>query len=65
VFWLLTGGGAGIFLFCMGVLYDLEHRMWSKGASGVVELMTNLVTRVLSVFLLHRTWVRRRARGER
>jgi hypothetical protein len=28
LFWLLAGGGAGIYLFCMDVLYDLEHGVY-------------------------------------
>ena len=59
LFWLLAGGGAGIYLFCMDVLYDLEHGVWGKGANGVVELAINVVTLALSVFVLHWAWVRR------
>lgn len=32
--WLLTAGGAGIYLFCMDVLYDLEHGIYAAGAAG-------------------------------
>ena len=61
LFWLLAGGGAGIYLFCMDVLYDLEHGVWGKGANGVVELAINVVTLALSVFVLRWAWVRRDA----
>jgi hypothetical protein len=61
LFWLLAGGGAGIYLFCMDVLYDLEHGVWAKGTNGVVELAINVLTLVLSVFVLHWAWVRRDA----
>ena len=59
--WLLAGGGAGMYLFCMDVLYDLEHGIWAKGGNGVVELVINLLTLTLSVGLLRWTWRRRRA----
>lgn len=61
IFWLLAGGGAGIYLFCMDVLYDLQHGVWGKGANGVMELVINIVTLALSVFVLRWTWVRRDA----
>lgn len=59
--WLLTGGGAGVYLFCMDVLYDLEHGIYAKGAGGVVELGINLLTLGLSVWFLRWAWVRRDA----
>ena len=35
--WLLAGGGAGLYLFGMDVLYDLEHGIWwHSGAPGGV-----------------------------
>ena len=61
LFWLLAGGGAGIYLFAMDVLYDLQHGVWGKGANGVMELVINLVTLALSLFVLRWTWVRRDA----
>jgi hypothetical protein len=56
VFWLLAGGGAGLYLFGMDVLYDLEHGVWSKGANGIVELIINVLTLGLSLFVLRWTW---------
>jgi hypothetical protein len=61
LFWLLAGGGAGIYLFAMDVLYDLQHGVWGKGANGVIELVINLVTLALSLFVLRWAWVRRDA----
>ena len=61
LFWLLAGGGAGLYLFAMDVLYDLQHGVWGKGANGVMELIINIVTLVLSLFVLRWTWVRRDA----
>jgi hypothetical protein len=58
--WLLAGGGAGLYLFGMDVLYDLENGIWwNSGAGGVVELVINLVTLVVSLWLLRWAWQRR------
>jgi hypothetical protein len=57
--WLLAGGGAGLYLFGMDVLYDLQHGVWGKGVNGLVELVINLLTLGLSLFVLRWTWVRR------
>jgi len=61
LFWLLAGGGAGVYLFCMDVLYDLEHGVWWKNGGGAIELGINLVTLVFSVGLLRWTWTNRAA----
>ena len=45
----------------MDVLYDLQHGVWGKGANGVMELVINVVTLALSLFVLRWTWVRRDA----
>ena len=56
---LLVGTGAGFYLCAMDVLFDLEHGIWGKGANGVMELVINVVTLALSLFVLRWTWVRR------
>jgi hypothetical protein len=61
LFWLLAGGGAGLYLLCMDVLYDLEHGIWGKGANGLVELAINLLTAGLSLFVLRWAWTHRQA----
>lgn len=62
LFWLLAGGGAGLYLFGMDVLYDLENGIWwNSGAGGVIELVINVVTLVVSVWLMRWAWVRRTA----
>jgi hypothetical protein len=61
LFWLLAGGGAGLYLFSMDVLYDLQHGVWGKGGNGVMELVINLVTLGLSVFVLRWAWTRKDA----
>ena len=57
LFWLLAGGGAGLYLFGMDVLYDLEHGIWGKGADGATELAINVLTLALSLFVLRWSWV--------
>jgi len=59
LFWLLVGGGAGIYLGCMDTLYDLEHGIWGKGAGGAVELVIVTVTFVFGISLLRWAWRRR------
>ena len=59
VLWLIGAGGAGLYLFAMDVLYDLQHGIWAKGANGVIELIINVATLVLSLFVLRWTWTRR------
>ena len=59
--WLLAGGGAGLYLFCMDVLYDLEHGIWGKGGNGITELCINVATVTLSLGILRWAWRRRDA----
>jgi hypothetical protein len=61
LFWLLAGGGAGLYLFAMDVLYDMQHGIWGKGSNGVVELAINILTLGLSLFVLRWAWIRRDA----
>ena len=59
--WLLAGGGAGVYLACMDVLYDLEHDIYATGAGGLIELAINVLTVGLSVWFLRWSWLRRDA----
>ena len=59
LFWLLAGGGAGLYLACMDTLYDVEHGIWGKGAGGAIELVIVVVTYVFSISLLRWSWRRR------
>ena len=59
LFWLLAGGGAGVYLFAMDVLYDIEHGVWFENGGGVIELAINVVTITFSVSLLRWAWSRR------
>src|SRR5437764_12207925 len=57
LFWLLAGGGAGLYLFGMDVLYDLENGIWwNSGAGGVIELVINVITLAVSIWLLRWAW---------
>lgn len=57
--WLLVSGGAGIYLFCMDVLYDAEHGIWTRGAGGVIEAVINGATLVINIGVLRWAWRRR------
>jgi hypothetical protein len=59
--WLLAAGGAGIYLFCMDVTWDLQHGTYGAGSGGVVELAVNLLTLGLSAWILRWAWRRRTA----
>ena len=60
--WLIAGGGAGLYLFGMDVLYDLEQGIWWRsGAGGVIELGINVVTLAVSLGLLTWAWRHRTA----
>ncbi len=59
LFWLLVGGGAGIYLGCMDVLYDVEHSIFTSGAGGAIEAVIVTATFVLSISLLRWSWRRR------
>ncbi len=40
--WLIAAGSAGMYLFCMDVLYDLQNGIYAQGAGGVIEAGINL-----------------------
>ncbi len=61
LFWLLCAGSAGLFLFSMDLLYDLENGIFTKGAGGAFEGVIVLLTLVFSVTVLTWSW---RHRGE-
>src|SRR4051794_18807427 len=35
LFWLIAAGSAGLYLFCMDLLYDLEHGILTSGGGGI------------------------------
>ncbi len=61
LFWLLCAGSAGVYLFCMDLLYDLENGIFTSGSGGVVEAVIVAVTGIFSVTILTWTWRHRGA----
>lgn len=61
LFWLLCAGSAGMYLFCMDLLYDLENDIFTSGSGGVVEAVIVALTLLFSVTVLSWTW---RHRGD-
>ena len=57
--WLIAAGSAGMYLFCMDVLYDLENSIYTEGAGGIIEAGINLITLAFSVVALRWAWSRR------
>ena len=49
LFWLLCAGSAGLYLFAMDFLYDLENGIFTKGGGGAFEAVIVLLTLVFSV----------------
>lgn len=61
LFWLLAGGGAGLFLGSMDGLYDVSRGDWfSTGGAGYTELGIVVLTYGLSIGLLAWAWRQRR-----
>jgi len=60
LFWLLAGGGAGVYLGCLDLLYDVEHGILAKGGAGAFEAFVVTATFVLSISMLRWSWRRRR-----
>jgi hypothetical protein len=54
--WLIAIGGAGAYLCALDVLFDLQHSIYGKGGSGVIELTINFVTLVSSVGVISFAW---------
>ena len=59
--WLIAAGSAGMYLFGMDVLYDLENGIYTEGVGGVIEAAINLITLAFSVVALRWAWTRRDA----
>jgi phosphate/sulfate permease len=54
--WLIVTGGAGVYLFALDVLYDLEHGIYAKPQGSIIELAVNILTFTLSAALLRFAW---------
>jgi len=59
--WLLCAGSAGLYLFAMDFLYDVENGIFTKGGGGAFEAVIVVLTLVFSLTLLSWSW---RHRGE-
>ena len=60
-FWLVCSGAAGLYLFGMDFLYDVEHGIFTSGGGGVIEACIVAVTLVFSLTVLRFAWTRRDA----
>ena len=59
LFWLLCAGSAGMYLFCMDFLYDVDNGIFGRGSAGVIEGLIVLVTLAFSVTVLRWSWSHR------
>ena len=59
LFWLVAAGSAGLYLFGMDFLYDVEHGIFASGAGGVIEACIVAVTLLFSLTVLRFAWTRR------
>jgi hypothetical protein len=57
--WLIAAGSAGMYLFGLDVLYDLENGIYTEGSGGIIEGAINLITLAFSVIALRWAWTRR------
>ena len=60
-FWLICAGSAGMYLFGMDFLYDIQHGIFTSGGGGAIEACIVAVTLVFSLTLLRFAWTRRDA----
>lgn len=56
LFWLVCAGSAGTYLFCMDVLYDVQHGIFRLGTPGALEAIVVALTLVFSVTILTWSW---------
>jgi hypothetical protein len=59
LFWILCAGSAGLYLFGMDFLYDVEHGIFTAGAGGAVEAVIVALTLAFSLVALRFGWSRR------
>lgn len=56
LFWLIAAGSAGLYLFGMDLLYDLEHHILFTSAGGVAEALIVTLTLAFSLTALRYAW---------
>jgi hypothetical protein len=61
ILWLLCAGSAGLYLFGMDFLYDVQNGIFAKGGGGAFEALIVALTLAFSVTVLSWSW---RHRGE-
>jgi hypothetical protein len=54
--WLLLAGSAGLYLFGMDFLYDVEHGIVTKGGGGAFEALIVALTLTFAVTVLTWSW---------
>jgi phosphate/sulfate permease len=59
IVWLAVVGGAGLFLFGLDVLYDLEHGIYADARGGSIELGIDLLTGISSAGVILFAWQHR------
>jgi hypothetical protein len=57
-FWLICAGSAGLYLFGINFLYDVENGIFTAGGGGVIEAVIVALTLVFSVTVLRFAWRR-------
>lgn len=55
-FWLTAAGSAGLYLFGMDLLYDLQHGIFTSGGGGIIEAAIVAVTLVFSLTVIRFAW---------
>jgi hypothetical protein len=55
-FWCTAAGAAGLYLFGMDFLYDVEHGIFAKGGGGAFEAVIVALTLIFSITLLTYAW---------
>lgn len=60
-YWLTCAGAAGLYLFGMDLLYDVENGIFTSGGGGVVEALIVALTLVFSLTVLRFAWTRQLA----
>lgn len=60
-FWLTCAGSAGMYLFGMDFLYDVENGIFTSGGGGAIEALIVALTLVFSVTVLRFAWNRQPA----
>jgi hypothetical protein len=55
-YWLTCAGAAGLYLFGMDLLYDVEHGIFTHGGGGAFEAVIVALTLVFSLTALRFAW---------